>query len=201
MTNDQLLHGLMAILGQIVGRAPSPEFFVPVALAAYYARNFLHVLLYSAACALAGTIIFIVFIGHIEYAVADFIVRDIGSVLVVGVVLLMRRAFGRRKVTDNDINMNETNKRLLGRLWSMLWRKPDWLEHEGAWRILQVLRLGAPVAMCVWGALATASQRYPNWDGFTGAMLILWPTLFFGFHYGFRLTKWVMVGFVEAKRS
>ena len=123
VTNEQLLHGLAALLGQIIGRVPSPEFFVPVALVAYYAQTFRHIFLYSLVCALVGTITFLLFIGKIEYAVTDFIIRYIGSVLFIGIVFILRRAFRKKK--DSNNNVGGVRKPLLSRLRNLLRRKAD----------------------------------------------------------------------------
>jgi len=196
LTNEQLLNVLAALAGEVVGRSLSPEFFVPVAFAAYYARRLRHLLIYPAACALIGTLVFLALTGRPDYVVGDFLIRYLGGAIIVGFVLLCKSLRIRStNAVNTEIGANSVVNQGKERPTRSFFNRPHWLEHEGAWRVLQTLRLGVPVLMIGWLAIVTANMRVPDWNGFWVVTLVLVPTGFLGIHYAFRLIKWILAGF------
>ncbi|MEG3080089.1 hypothetical protein R3F64_09460 [Halomonas sp. 5021] len=92
MTNFQLMHGLAALLGQMVGTMLSIEFLVPAIVGFYRSRRPSHILIFSVYCALLGTAVFIALNGT-KYAIFDFCIRYLASVLFIGFLYGLRALF------------------------------------------------------------------------------------------------------------
>jgi hypothetical protein len=86
LTTTQLLNGLVALLGQMIGRMPSPEFLIPVLVAFRYSAKPWHILAFAVPCAFVGSIVWLIIGNPPRYVVGDFLVRYLGSVIVIAIL-------------------------------------------------------------------------------------------------------------------
>lgn len=86
-------------------------------------------------------------------------------------------------------------------LKKILFQRPTWFRHEGFWRIAQVMRLGPPAALSLFGILVLGAGLV-DWNergsealdmalgSFVGAIAI-----FVLVHLALRLIAWIIDGF------
>ncbi|MGE1085295.1 hypothetical protein ACQJ0O_24155 [Pseudomonas shirazensis] len=92
------------------------------------------------------------------------------------------------------------------RLIALLKKKPQWLAHEGYWRLLQISRLAVAIPLALWGLglfVAALSFDYGATDyAIFGVMCLAASVATFAAVHGTAwLLVWVKSGFSETKKS
>lgn len=92
------------------------------------------------------------------------------------------------------------------RLIALLKKKPQWLAHEGYWRLLQISRLAVAIPLALWGLglfVAALSFDYRATDyAIFGVMCLAASVATFAAVHGTAwLLVWVKSGFSETKKS
>jgi hypothetical protein len=89
-------------------------------------------------------------------------------------------------------------------LIALVKKKPHWLDNEGYWRILQILRVAATIPGIIFLILLigeSSGRSFIHYLPFYFLVLAIIFASFFGAHLIAWAVAWVVAGFSETKKS